>query len=153
TKMKRFNPILKLAFPPVLLVAGLAVVRLAALLQASPQFVYEFCYSVIDNQMIRNGHKAKVIGDFANSGLSSVGALTVGQGFKLYQYPDWSPHVISTYDRTDASEDACTADINGDGALDIVIGGLSGTTYWLENPLMQGRDPYNSRWAAHLIGS
>ncbi len=144
-RVTKFELLLKLAFAAVLFASS--AILSADLAQAQSQF----SYNVVDNKTIPNGHKPKVIGDFANNGLSSVGALTVGQGFKLYRYPNWTQHVISTYNNADTSEDACVADVNGDGALDIVIGGLSGITYWLENPLMQGRDPYNSDWVAHLI--
>jgi hypothetical protein len=146
-RVTKFELLLKLVFAAVLLASS--AILWTDLAQAQTQFFY----SVVDNETMPNGHKPKVIGDFANSGFSSVGALAVGQGFKLYQYPNWTQHVISTYDSGHAAEDACVADVNGDGALDIVIGGLSGITYWLENPLMQGLNPYDSEWVAHLIDS
>jgi hypothetical protein len=38
----------------------------------------------------------------------------------------------------------------GNGGLDIVVGGYLGS-YWLENPLRHGKDPYASTWPVHLI--
>jgi hypothetical protein len=111
----------------------------------------QFSYTVVDPQQIRNGHKPKVIGDFANNGLPGLGALSAGEGFKLYQFPSWTPYLITTYSNGPGDEDAAVADVNHDGALDIVIGGLNGNTYWLENPLHQGKSPYSSTWTVHQI--
>jgi len=115
--------------------------------------VAQFSHVVVDFNQIPNGHKPKVIGDFANNGSAGIGALSAGQGFKLYRYPVWASHLITSYNNGSGDEDAQVADVNGDGALDIVIGGLSGNTYWLENPLKQGKDPYNSTWSVHQIQS
>ena len=111
-----------------------------------------FSYTVLDSELLRNGHKPKVIGDFDNSGNGAVGVEGgPGEGFRLYRYPDWRPIQITSYGHANGDEDAQVADVNGDGALDIVIGGLGNVTYWLENPLKQGKDPYASTWAVHEI--
>jgi hypothetical protein len=112
-----------------------------------------FSHIIVDPLVVPNGHKPKVIGDFAANGQPGLGAETAGQGFKLYQPPEWTPHLITTYGNGAGDEDAQVADVNNDGALDIVVGGQNGNTYWLENPLRQGRDPYNSTWSVHQIGS
>jgi hypothetical protein len=120
----------------------------ASLLPAQVQL----SYSVIDPYLVPNGHKPKVIGDFARNGLPGIGAYTAGWGFLLYKYPGFTPFLISRYETGSDSEDAQVADINGDGAPDIMVGGYSGN-YWLENPLPTGVDPYTNVWKVHLIDS
>jgi hypothetical protein len=78
-----------------------------------------------------------------------VGGESASNGFLLYRYPDWTPQQITPYGNGGGDEDAQAVDINGDGALDIVIGGLAGYTWWIENPLNQGKYPYRSVWNAH----
>jgi hypothetical protein len=136
---------------PVVKNSARALAILALLTSAAA--AVSLSHLVIDSNQIPNGHKPKVIGDFANDGHPGVGALSGLQGFKLYKYPDWTSQLITNYSHGGGDEDAQAVDINGDGALDIVIGGLDGYTYWLENPLKQGRDPYTSTWNVHLIGS
>jgi hypothetical protein len=128
---------------------GVTTIVCAAVLCAA---IVPFSSIIIDPVQIPNGHKPKVIGDFAGNGLAGLGALSAGRGFVLYQYPNWTPYVISSFGDGVADEDAQVADVNRDGALDIIVGGQHGNTYWLENPLKQGRNPYTSPWRAHQIG-
>jgi hypothetical protein len=131
-------------------VLALACIVIASLRSFAPM---PFSHSIVDYAQIPNGHKPKVIADFANNGFHSIGVASAGQGFKLYTYPDWVPYLITSYSNGSGDEDAQAVDINGDGALDIVIGGLNGNTYWLENPLMTGRNPYANTWQVHQIRS
>lgn len=108
-----------------------------------------FQHSLIDPKMVPNGHKPKVIGDFSGTGRGDVAVMTVGQGMKLYRFPTWTPFLISP--AAQGGEDAQAADVNRDGALDIVIGGLFNETLWLENPRRSGKDPFATTWAVHTI--
>jgi FG-GAP-like repeat/Beta xylosidase C-terminal Concanavalin A-like domain len=137
-------------FKVVLNVLALACILIASLRSFAPM---QFSHSIVDYAQIPNGHKPKVIGDFANNGFRGIGVASAGQGFKLYAYPDWVPFLITSYNNGSGDEDAQAVDINGDGAIDIVIGGLNGNTYWLENPLKSGRNPYASTWQVHQIRS
>ncbi|MCA1597026.1 MAG: FG-GAP-like repeat-containing protein [Chloroflexi bacterium] len=109
-----------------------------------------FTRIVIDPHQNPNGHKAKVMGVFSNDGLVDIGVINTGDGFYLYRdAQDWKKYRIS--DWPNESEDAQAVDINGDGATDIVVGGLDNHTGWLENPLKQGKDPYTTLWKSHPI--
>ncbi|MCU1260341.1 MAG: hypothetical protein JWO80_3226 [Bryobacterales bacterium] len=136
---------------PVVKNSTLAFAILA--LAASAAAAVSLSHLIVDFNLIPNGHKPKVIGDFANDGHAGFGALSGSQGFRLYKYPNWTSQLITNYSHAGGDEDAQAVDINGDGALDIVVGGLSGYTYWLENPLKHGADPYTSTWNVHLINS
>jgi hypothetical protein len=118
------------------IVFGAAGIPIASLVSFA---TVQFSHVVVDFNQIPNGHKPKVIGDFDNSGSAGIGALSAGHGFKLYRYPDWTSYLITSYNNGSGDEDAQAVDVNGDGALDIVIGGLNGNTYWLENPIKQGQ--------------
>ena len=136
---------------PVVKKSTLALATLA--LVTSGAAAVSLSHLIVDFNLIPNGHKPKVIGDFANDGHAGVGALSGFQGFRLYKYPNWTSQLITNYSHGGGDEDAQAVDINGDGALDIVIGGLGGYTYWLENPLKQGADPYTNTWNVHVINS
>lgn len=108
---------------------------------------------VVDGRPYLNHRKPKVIGDFANDRNPGIAAQAGPDGFAIYRPPCFERYLISSQHAASGDEDAQVADMNGDGALDIVVGGLSGNTYWLENPLRTGRDPYRSSWPAHVIGT
>ena len=90
---------------------------------------------VVDPAVSHNGHKPKVIADFAREGIFGIGAATAGEGMNIYRPPGWTKFLISSYHRDGGEEDAQAVDINGDGAPDIVIGGLDNELVWLQNPL------------------
>ncbi len=108
---------------------------------------------VVDAKLYPNHRKPKVIGDFANDGNPGIAAQAGSHGFGIYRTPCFARHIINSYHKAQGAEDAQAVDINGDGALDIVVGGLGGRTYWLENPLKSGKDPYSSYWPMHMIGT
>jgi hypothetical protein len=87
---------------------------------------------------------AKIVADIDRDGFPDV--VIGGQSGPLvwYRYPDWTRTVIATggYKTVDGE----AGDIDGDGDLDIVMGGL----IWYENPL-PGGDPATAPWKAHRI--
>jgi hypothetical protein len=145
TSAKIFKHLVRLS--PTFVVLGVTLFAISLVAIASSQF----SYTMVDPHLLPNGRKPKVIGDFANDRTAGVGAEFGSNGFLLYHYPDWTPQPITPYGNGGGDEDAQAVDMNGDGALDIVIGGLYGYTWWIENPLKQGKDPYRSVWNAHTI--
>jgi hypothetical protein len=104
---------------------------------------------VIDANTDWNNHKAKVFAAFSKDKVNDLGAHT-GAGFMLYRYAEnWKAYNI--FEPSGNFEDASAADINGDGALDIVIGGWSGVTLWAVNPAGRGLDPYTTPWPVHIV--
>jgi hypothetical protein len=87
----------------------------------------------------------KVVGDFNRDGRLDVAVGGSGGPLVWYANPTWSRRVIAEggYE----SVDGAAGDVDGDGDLDLVIGGV----VWYENPL-PGRDPGRGPWAAHRIG-
>lgn len=78
-------------------------------------------------------------------------------GIYWYEFPhsgnaidSWNKHTISP-DGT-ALEDMAAADMNGDGAVDIVAS-MNGPVYWFENPRGTLGNPAQKLWRKHLIGS
>ncbi|MFC2124187.1 FG-GAP repeat domain-containing protein [Bacteroidota bacterium] len=87
---------------------------------------------------------AKISGDLDNDGVNDI--IIGGQKGPLvwYKYPDWTKYEIvkGGYNTVDGE----AADIDSDGDLDIIMGGL----FWYENPGNLAEMPDQS-WNVHLI--
>ena len=119
----------------------------------SDQDHHDFTRIVVDGKLYPNHRKPKVIGDFADDGNPGVAAQAGRDGFAIYRPPCFRRYIINRWSAASGDEDAQAADLDGDGVLDIVVGGLNGMTYWLENPFKSGNDPYRSHWPMHRIGA
>ena len=116
-----------------------------------PTLAPHFERLVIDARSENSSHKPKVLDRFSRDGYTDIGSLDK-EGFKLYRYTQgWRPYVIFTLGDPGDYEDAVTADINGDGWKDIVLGGWGNQTVWAENPAGHGKDPYTTPWKLHVI--
>jgi len=87
---------------------------------------------------------AKVIADMDKDGFPDI--VIGGRAGPLvwYHYPDWTKAVIAEGGYRTVDGEA--GDIDGDGDLDIVMGGL----IWYENPLPKS-DPAKTLWTAHPV--
>ncbi len=108
---------------------------------------------IIDSRVENSSHKPKVFDRFSKDGVNDIGSLDK-DGFKLYRYSQgWRPYSIFKPGDPGDYEDAVSADINGDGWKDIVLGGWGNHTIWAENPAGKGKDPYTTPWTVHVIDS
>src|SRR5271170_8096910 len=106
---------------------------------------------VIDPRTESQSHKPKLLDRFSTDGDNDIGSMD-RDGFKLYRYAEqWKAYVIFPIGNPVDYEDGVTADINGDGWKDIVLGGWGHRTIWAENPAGQGNSPYLTRWKVHVV--
>jgi len=87
----------------------------------------------------------KAIGDIDGDGFLDVLAGFSRGGVYWYAYPRWEKHLIGE----NGGDDLQVADINNDGAMDIVTNGDQ--IVWYENPRGTGHDPEEARWRKHVI--
>jgi len=89
----------------------------------------------------------KAIGDIDGDGFADVLAGFAQGGVYWYAYPIWAKHFIGS----NGGDDLQVADINNDGAMDVVTNGDQ--IVWYENPRGTGGDPGANRWQRHVIDS
>lgn len=101
-----------------------------------------FKYAAIDNSV--KDPWAKIVADIDRDGFPDI--IIGGQAGPLvwYRYPDWTKAIITKGGYRTVDGEA--GDVDGDGDLDIVMGGL----IWYENPLPKG-DPAQTPWTAHTV--
>jgi hypothetical protein len=87
---------------------------------------------------------AKIIADIDRDGFADI--VIGGRAGPLvwYHYPEWTKAVIAEGGYRTVDGEA--GDIDGDGDMDIVMGGL----IWYENPLPKG-NPAKTLWTAHQV--
>lgn len=91
----------------------------------------------------------KALGDLDGDNFVDIvigGGYVVGGNIYWYQYPSWTRYQIGT---TGGDDDLQIADINNDGALDVVV---NGGIYWYENPRGSGGS-VTALWTRHTIDS
>ena len=123
--------------------AVLAAIMIAVpAIQRSVAAELSFKHSAIDTSV--KDPWAKIIADIDRDGFADV--VIGGRSGPLvwYRYPDWKKTVIvkGGYKTVDGE----AGDVDGDGDLDIVMGGL----FWYENPL-PASDPAKSPWTTHKV--
>jgi type 1 glutamine amidotransferase len=89
----------------------------------------------------------KAIGDMDGDGFPDVLAGFARGGVYWYAYPTWTKHFIGN----NGGDDLQVADINNDGAVDVITNGEQ--IVWYENPRGDGGDPGANRWRKHVIDS
>jgi hypothetical protein len=133
------------------LLAFLLMSQVTPVRSENPVIPPHFERIVINSRPENSSHKPKVFDRFSKDGVNDIGSVDK-EGFKLYRYSQhWRPYVIFPLPHPGDYEDAVTADINGDGWKDIILGGWGNRTIWAENPAGHGKDPYTTPWTVHVI--
>jgi len=103
----------------------------------------EFEYLQVDDSGPKDPW-AKIYGDIDNDGINDI--IIGGRKGPLvwYKSPVWSKHKIvdGGYNTVDGE----AADIDGDGDLDVIMGGI----FWYENPGDLAGNP-DQTWTTHLV--
>jgi hypothetical protein len=124
---------------------------LAALLSFSGSLPVNFEYAMIDERGPADPH-CKTTGDLNGDGYpDAIVASSRGGGLYWYEYPSWAKHPIDA--AGSFTTDMQTADIDGDGDLDIIIPVKTKDVQelrWYENPRPHG-NPATDSWAVHII--
>jgi len=124
-------------------IAAVITLILVSGYQLVPAQNIPFGHSIIDSEGPESPW-AKIVGDIDGDGFTDV--IVGGRKGPLvwYKYPLWSKSVIAEdgYNTVDGE----VSDIDWDGDLDIVMGGL----IWYENP-MPDNNPDSGPWNAHII--
>jgi len=124
----------------MLTTAGILAILTASLAHAG---AIPFKHTAIDDSV--KDPWAKMVADIDGDRFRDI--IIGGRSGPLvwYRYPDWEPTVIAKGGYRTVDGEA--GDIDGDGDLDIVMGGL----IWYENPLPRGRATRTGSWKAHRI--
>ncbi len=103
----------------------------------------KFNYVILDHEGPKDPW-AKIVGDINGDSFPDVIIGARQKPLVWYAYPTWSKSVIAEggYKTVDGE----LGDIDGDGDLDVVMGGL----IWYENPRPDG-DPAKQLWRSHKV--